>query len=381
VTALRMSSRSLTVISVLATASCGKGQAGFAFPPPEVSVVTMEPRTVPQGFEFPGQAQAYRSVEVRSRVDGIILERPFTEGMIVRAGQVLYRLDKVRYQAAYDAALARFQNAKATYDRLAPLLEQHAVAQQDVDNAQAAYSAAQAALESAQKDLEDTDVKAEITGRVGRTLMEVGARVTGPADLLTTIDQLDPVYVSFQPSSQQLLEWRENPRWRSLIEPGSKLTVRVVLPDGSLLSSVGRLDFIAPALNPTTGTQEFRAVFRNADRFLTPGEFVRVRLLGFERDSAFAIPQRAVQTGLGRQFVYVVSAGDTVRIRDVHTGQWSDGEWIIDQGLAAGDRVVVDGLQKAVPGRPVKPVPLADSTASPPADSTASPAQEGGAAP
>jgi membrane fusion protein (multidrug efflux system) len=376
VTALRTSSRSFAatlLISALAITSCSKGSAGFAFPPPEVSVVTMEPRTVPQGFEFPGQAQAYRSVEVRSRVDGIILERPFTEGMIVRTGQVLYRLDKVRYQAAYDAALARYQNAKATYDRLAPLLEQHAVAQQDVDNAQASYSAAQAALESARKDLQDTDVKAEITGRVGRTQMEVGARVTGSADLLTTIDQLDPVYVSFQPSSQQLLEWRENPHWRSLIEPGSKLTVRVVLPDGSLLSSVGKLDFIAPALNPATGTQEFRAVFRNAERLLTPGEFVRVRLLGFERDSTFAIPQRAVQTGLGRQFVYVVSAGDTVRIRDVQTGPWSDGEWIIEQGLSAGDRVVVDGLQKAIPGRPVKPVPLADSTAS-------SPAQEGGAA-
>jgi membrane fusion protein (multidrug efflux system) len=370
VTGYGTSSRSRATVWLLAmllATSCGKSPARGGFPLPEVSVVTMAPRTVPEIFEFPGQAEAYRSVEVRSRVDGVILQRPFTEGMIVRAGQVLYRLDKVRYQAAYDAALARFQNAKATYERLAPLLEQHAVAQQDVDNAQAAYSAAQAALESARKDLEDTDVKAENTGRVGRTLLEVGARVTGPADLLTTIDQLDPVYVSFQPSSQQLLEWRENPHWRPLIEPGSKLSVRVVLPDGSLLSSVGRLDFIAPALNAATGTQEFRAVFRNADRLLTPGEFVRVRLLGFERDSAMAIPQRAVQTGLGRQFVYVVSVGDTVRIRDVTTGPWSDGEWIIEQGLALGDRVVVDGLQKAVPGRPVKPVALADSAAAPPA--------------
>lgn len=352
---------------VLASAaiSCSREGAGFVFPPPEVSVVTMAPRTVPEAFEFPGQVQAYRSVEVRSRVDGVILERPFTEGMIVRPGRVLYRLDKVRYRAAYDQARARFQIAKTTYERLAPLLERHAVAQQEVDNAQAAYSAAQAALESAREDLEDTDVKAETEGRVGRTRLEVGARVTGPADLLTTIDRLDPVYVSFQPSSQQLLQWRENQHWRALIEPGSPLTVRVVLPDGSLLTGVGRLDFVAPSLNAATGTQEFRAVFHNADRLLTPGEFVRVRLLGFDRDSAFAIPQRAVQTGLGRQFVYVVSEGDTVRIRDVQTGPWSDGEWIIDQGLAQGDRVVVDGVQKAVPGRPVKPVPLADSAAAP----------------
>jgi membrane fusion protein (multidrug efflux system) len=379
VTVQRIPSRSwaaISLLSLLAITACGKKGAGFAFPPAEVSVVTMVPRTVPQVFEFPGQAQAYRSVEVRSRVDGVILERPFIEGMMVRAGQVLYRLDKVRYQAAYDGALARFQNAKATYERLAPLLQQHAVAQQDVDNAQAAYTAAQAALESARKDLDDTDVKAGIDGRVGRTQLEVGARVTGPGDLLTTVDQLDPVYVSFQPSSQQLLEWRENPTWRALVEPGTKLTVRVVLPDGSLLPSVGRLDFVAPALNAATGTQEFRAVFRNAERLLMPGEFVRVRLVGFDRDSAFAVPQRAVQTGLGRQFVYVVADGDTARIRDVQTGPWSDGEWIINQGLVSGDRVVVDGLQKVIPGRPVKPVPLADSTAVPAADSAAAPGAE-----
>ena len=320
---LSRSRAAVSMVSVAAMVSCGEGGGGFAFPPAEVSVLTMAPRTVPETFEFPGQAQAYRSVEVRARVDGVILARPFTEGMIVRSGQVLYRLDKVRYQATYDAALARSQNAKATYDRLAPLLEQHAVAQQDVDNAKAAYTAAEAALESAGQDLDDTEVKAEMTGRVGRTRLEVGARVTGPSDLLTTIDQLDPVYVSFQPSSQQLREWRQNPGWRTLIQPGSDLAVRVVLPDGSLLPTVGRLDFVAPALDAATGTQEFRAVFQNADQRLVPGQFVRVRLQGFQRDSAFAVPQRAVQQGLGRQFVYVVGEGDTVRIRDVQPGPWS----------------------------------------------------------
>lgn len=362
----------ISFLALLAVSSCGKGGAPAGFPPSEVSVVTVEPRTVPQTFEFPGQVQAYRSVQVRSRVDGVILERPFTEGMIVKPGQVLYRLDKVRYQAAYDAALARYQNAKATYQRLAPLATQHAVAQQDVDNAQAAATAAQAALDEARKDLDDTDIKAEIGGRVGRTRMEVGARVTGSADVLTTIDRLDPVYVSFQPSLQQLLEWRANPDWRELTEPGSKLVVRVVLPDSSLLPASGRLDFVAPALDAATGTQEFRAVFRNSDRLLMPGAFVRVRLVGFQRDSAIAVPQRAVQTGLGRQFVYVIGPGDTVRMRDVQTGPWSDGEWIIERGLSGGDRVVVDGFQKVAPGRPAKPVPLADSTAAQPTDGASS---------
>lgn len=361
-TALRRCA-AISIGAVIAFSACENSDGPAAFPPPEVSVVTVGPRTLPQTFEFPGQVQAYRSVQVRSRVDGVILERPFTEGMIVRPGQVLYRLDKVRYQAAYDAAQARYQNAKATYERLVPLAAQRAVAQQDVDNAQAAATAAQAALDEARKDLEDTDIKAEIGGRVGRTRLEVGARVTGSADVLTTIDRLDPVYVAFQPSLQQLLTWRSNPSWRALIEPGSKLVVRVVLPDSSLLPTQGRLDFVAPALNAATGTQEFRAVFPNPDRLLTPGAFVRVRLVGFQRDSAIAVPQRAVQTGLGRQFVYVVGPGDTVRSRDVQTGPWSNGEWIIDAGLSTGDRVVVDGFQKVNPGQPAKPVPLADSAA------------------
>jgi membrane fusion protein (multidrug efflux system) len=353
----------MCLIAVLAVASCGRRGGPPRFPPPEVAVVTMAPQTVPESFEFPGAVEAYRSVQVRARVDGVILARPFMEGMIVKPGQLLYRLDKVRYQAAYDAALARYQNAKATYDRVAPLLEQHAVAQQDVDNARAEYTAAQAALESARKDLADTDVRAELGGRVGRTLLDVGARVTGPSDVLTTIDELDPVYVSFQPSGQQLLAWQQNPHWRALIQPGSALQVRVVQPDGTLRPRVGKLDFVAPALDAATGTEEFRAVFRNPDRLLVPGAFVRVRLVGFVRDSAFAVPERAVQTGLGRQFVYVVGPGDTVRVRDVETGPWSDGQWIIDRGLSAGDRVIVDGIQKVGPGRIAKPVPLADSSA------------------
>ena len=356
-------------VAMVALAACKKGgdPRMMGFPPTEVGIVTVQPTAVPQTFEFPGQVQAYRRVEVRSRVDGVILARPFTEGTIVTPGQVLYRLDKVKYQAAYDAAAARLENAKETYERVQPLLAQHAVAQQDVDNARSQYTAAQAALDAAKKDLDDTEVKAEIEGRVGRTLMEVGGRVTGPADLLTTIDKLDPVYVSFEPSSQQLLEWRESPRSRALIEPGSRLDVRVVLPDGSLLPRIGRLDFVAPSLDPATGTEEFRATFPNPDRLLMPGQFVQVRLVGFVRENALAVPQRAVQTGLGRQYVFVVGKGDTVATRDVQAGPWAGDLWLIDSGLMPGDRVVVDGLQKIAPGRPVKPVPLADSAAAAPA--------------
>ncbi|TMQ47983.1 MAG: efflux RND transporter periplasmic adaptor subunit, partial [Candidatus Eisenbacteria bacterium] len=216
-------------ITLIATAavflsSCQPRNAGFSgFPPAEVSVVAVVPRDVPETFEFPGEVAPYRRIEVRSRVEGVIEQRPFTEGAIVKPGDLLYRLDKVKYEAALRSARARLENSKQSLDRVVPLLAQQVVAQQDVDNARAEHDAAQAAYDQAKKDLDDTDVRARIEGRVGRTLLEVGARVTGPSDLLTTIDRLDSVYVIFEPSSQQLLQWREKPAWRSLIEPRSRL--------------------------------------------------------------------------------------------------------------------------------------------------------------
>jgi membrane fusion protein (multidrug efflux system) len=346
--------------------ACRKEAPPQAPPPPEVAVVQIEPRRVPTSFDFTGEVQPYRRVEVRARVDGVIEARPFTEGATVKPGQVLYRLDRVRPEAAYRSALARYQNAKRTLERLQPLLQQNAVAQQDVDNARADMEAADGDLAEAKKNLDDVVVRAEIEGRVGRTNMEAGGRVTGPSDLLTTIDVLDPVYVSFRPASQQLLTWKQDPAARKLIQAGSPLSVQVTLPDGSTLPRTGRLDFVAPSLDAGSGTQEFRALFRNSDHLLVPGQFVQVRLNGFTRDSALAVPQRAVQQALGRQFVYVVGQGDTVASRDVQPGPWSGNLWIIDKGLNAGERVVVDGTQKAAPGRPVRPVPLTDSVAASP---------------
>ena len=334
-----------------------------AFPPADVGIVTVKQTTLPQSYDLVGQIEPSRRTEVRARVEGVVLERPFTEGAAVTAGQVLYRLDRVKTEAAYASANARYVNAKSTLARLEPLLAKHAVAQQDVDNARAELDAAKAVVDQAKKDLDDSVVRAEASGRVGRAMFEVGARVTGPADLLTTIDNLDPAYVVFRPSSQQVLEWRADPRSAPLLEPGGKLQVQVVLPNGTLLPRVGRLSFVAPSLDSATGTQEFRATFENHDRVLVPGQFVNVRLSGFSRANALAVPQRAIQQGLGRQFVFVVSAGDTVVARDVKTGPWSGTLWIIDDGLKPGDRVVVDGIQKTGPGRVVKPTEISADTA------------------
>jgi membrane fusion protein (multidrug efflux system) len=344
-----------------ATGAPATGAAPQMPPPPEVTVVTVAPASVPLSYEFSAQVVPYRRVDVRPRVEGIIQDRPFTEGAVVTAGDVLYRIEPAKYESAQHAAQARVDAAKLRLDRYVPLLAQHAVAQQDVDNARTELEAAQSGLTQAKRDFDDTFVRAEMAGRVGRTLLDVGARVSGPSDMLTTIDRLDPVYVSFRPSSQQVLEWSRDAGAHALVVPGSRLVIQAVMPDGTVLPRHGTLDFVSPSLDGTTGTQEFRALFANPDLLLVPGQFVRARLVGFTADRALAVPVRAVQTTLGRQFVYVVTAGDTVQARDIEAGPWSGDRWIIRHGLNAGDRVVVDGIQKVGPGRPVHPVALADS--------------------
>jgi membrane fusion protein (multidrug efflux system) len=376
VRALRLAACASVPASVLLSAcSGGAAQQRGAFPPADVGIVTVTPRTLEQSYDLVGQVEPSRRTEVRARVEGVILERPFTEGAAVTAGQILFRLDRVKTEAAFASAQARYNNAKSTLARLEPLLAKHAVAQQDVDNARTELDASKAALDQAKKDLDDSVVRAEVAGRVGRARFEVGGRVTGPADLLTTIDEIDPAYVVFRPSSQQLLDWKADPRSRPLLEPGGRLVVHVVLSNGSLLPRTGRLTFVAPALDTATGTQEFRATFENHDRILLPGQFVNVRLTGFSRANALAVPQRAIQQGLGRQFVYVVSAGDSVVARDVKTGPWSGTLWIVDDGLKPGDRVIVDGLQKVAPGRVVKPSEIAEAGSA--ADSAAGPKPAG----
>ncbi len=360
----RLGSRIVVASLAAALSACGRAQGGRGgMPPAQVGIVTVEPHTVPVPYEFEGMVEPFREVQVRAKVDGIIEARTFTEGQMVHRGQILYRIDPVRYRAAYEGALATFVNDTSTLNRDLALLPQHAVAQQDVDNARAAAEAARAALVQARKDLSDTDVRAEISGRIERTRLETGARVTGPGDVLTTIDELDPIYVSFHPSSEQVSAWDASPADRALLRPGSKLAVRVSLPSGDTLPVVGRLDYVAPALDSTTGTLELRAKFDNASGALVPGEFVNVVLDGFTRPEALTVPQSAVQQGLGSQFVYVVGPGDTVSARDVQPGRWTGDAWIIDHGLSAGERVIVDGVQKVFPGGVVRPVPAGASGA------------------
>lgn len=368
------------VLAMLGLVLACKSPPQFTPPPPEVAFITVAPKNIEQVFEFSGEVQASKSVQVRSQVGGVIVERPFREGQAVRAGQVLYRIDPTNYDADLRGAQgrlaeaeARKANAASRLQRLTALVRDNAISKQDYDNAVAESRAADAAVESArgaldrfQKAFNDASVRAEISGRVGEAKLELGARVRGPEDVLTTIDVLDPVYVAFRPSSQQLLAWRRDPAINRLLQPGSALKIEAILPDGRPAPQQGKLGFIDPVLDPATGTQELRATLPNPDHLLLPGQFVRVRLHGITRDSAILIPQRAVLQAMGRQSVYLVGPGDTIKVHDVTATSWQGNEWLIEQGLSPGDRVVVEGVQKAFPGTKVRPVPATDSTAKAP---------------
>ena len=366
--------RSVALLAVPLLAACRRQQA-FTPPPPEVAVVQVTPRPVPELVEFMGSVEASRSVQVRSQVTGVITERPYVEGSVVRSGEVLFRIDSTTYAAAYRSAQARLADAQAraanadrNVNRLRPLLADSAVARREVEDAEAEQTRARATVEDAQgavdrakKDYDETLVRAELSGRVGKASFVVGSRVTGSGDVLTTIDALDPVYVTFHPSAQQALEWKKDPHVSGEVAPGGTARVEVTLPDGSQLPRTGRITYVDPVVDPMTGTQAYRATFDNADHLLVPGQFVRVRINGIVRENAIVIPQRAVQQQLGRSFVMVVAAGDSAQPRDVAVDETLEGQVIVTGGLAAGDRVIVDGLQKVRPGARVRAVPLAAS--------------------
>ena len=350
--------------------ACRRAATATAPRPPEVSVLTVAPETVSARYEFVGQAVASRHVEVRAQVAGVIVARPYAEGTDVPKGALLFQIDSTTYDAAYRSALAqladataRSANAERNWSRLKTLLGSRAVAQKDVDDAETAFDqaraavqAAQAAVDRAKKDYDDTFVRAEIAGRAGRALLDLGARVTGPSDLLTTVEQIDPVYVNFSPSDQEVLRWRQDIATRRLLVPARVLAVQVTLADGSIFPGTGQLNFVDLALQPATGTLSLRAEFRNPQHVLLPGQFVRLHFVGLKRPDAILVPQRAVQRGLAGAFVYVLGDSNRVTVRDVVATSWERGGWLIDQGLRAGDRVVVDGIQKVGPGQVATPV-------------------------
>lgn len=353
----------IALIALLA--ACGKqpdgkggGSAAAASPPPpEVAVVQARKGEALLTKDLPGRLQAWRTAQVRARVEGVIEKRLFVEGSDVRAGTPLYQIDARTYRTSHEAAKAELAAAQAVVNRYRPLVEMKAVSQQELDAAEARLRQAEAALARAALDLENTTVPAPISGRIGRSLVTEGALVgRGEATHLATIEQIDPIYVNFTQSSAELLALREaiaSGRWKK----ADTARMELVLENDRVYPLPGRLLFSDLAVDPNTGAVSLRAEFPNPQRELLPGMFVRVRYAQARAEQLVTLPQRAVQLSPQGASVLVVDAEGKVAVRPVKLGGMSGGNWTITAGLDGGEQVIVEGQMKARPGSVVKPVP------------------------
>ncbi|OGS99553.1 MAG: efflux transporter periplasmic adaptor subunit [Gallionellales bacterium RIFCSPLOWO2_12_FULL_59_22] len=358
--------------TLLAACGGGKDQAaasgapGAAMPPPEVEVITVAVGSATLTQDLPGRLQAYRTAQVRARVEGVVEQRLFQEGSDVKAGAPLFRIDARTYKAAAESASADLTIARQTVERYKPLLEIKAVSQQEYDLAFARAKQAEAALIRAEEDLDNASVPAAISGRIGRALVTEGALVgRGEATLLATIEQLDPIYVNFTQPGADALRLRQAVKTGKLRRAESA-SVEMLMDDGSVYPQAGKIFFTDMAVDPNTGAVSLRAEFPNPQRELLPGMFVRLRFPQALADNAIRVPQRAVQANPQGQFVMVVTPEGKAAPVPVKTGGMAGGDFIVTEGLKGGEQVIVNGLQKARPGTQVSPVPAAPASGAPP---------------
>jgi len=367
----------IMVVTVLAACSPsngnekggGKGGPMGGMPPSEVTVMTAAPQSMPVTFEYVGQTAGSREVEVRARVTGILLSRNFKEGERVKKGQSLFTIDPKPFEAALAravadvaAAEARLEQAKRNAARMKPLYAEKAVSQKEHDDAVSAeqigaadVAAAKARLTEARLNLEYTKVEAPVSGISTRAVPSEGTLVSGPSVLLTSVVQVDPIWVNFGiPDNERARLQKEVEAGRLTLPKNGSVEVALRLADGSMYPHTGRLNFSDVRISAATGTQEARAELPNHEGVLRPGQFVRVILRGATRPDAVLVPQRAVMEGPQGKFVYVVSEKGTADARPVEVGDWTGDSWIITAGLKGGERVIVDGVMKIGPGAPVK---------------------------
>lgn len=348
----------------------GEAPPPQAPPPPEVRIIVARSQPIANLVEVPGRLEAVRTAEVRARVNGIVQRRLYNEGTDVGAGQALFAIDPRELRAqlsAVQATLARAEataaNAQQDVTRYDGLVAQQAISQQEFDTAvarlrtaQADVAQARAQVEAAQLNLSYTTVNATIAGRAGRAEVTEGALVSAAtATLLTTIEQIDPIFVNFSQSSSDVLAIRRDIASGALKVPVlDRVEVQLVLEDDSVYDRTGRLNFLDLRIDEATGTTALRAQFPNPNRALLPGQFVRARIAAGVRPDGLLIPQRAVTITPEGGSLLIVGTNDVVESRSVTLGDLREGSWVILSGLAAGDRVIVDGLQMAQPGKPVR---------------------------
>jgi membrane fusion protein (multidrug efflux system) len=364
---------------LLAITGCGRQSAAnapaAAGGPPEVGVMVVAPQPVTLTMELPGRTTPRLIAEVRPQVGGIIQQRLFTEGADVKAGEVLYRIDPALYRAAFASARAALARAEANVapvrlkaERYGELLPINAVSRQDYDDAQAALqqaeaevAAASAAVESARINLDYTEIKAPISGRIGRSEVTTGALVKASQDEpLATIQQLDTLYVDVTQSTSELLRLKRNLASGLLQDREEGRTrVSLLLEDGSPYPLPGELKFSEVTVDQSTGSVTLRAVFPNPQQLLLPGMFVRAVIQEGVNEQAILVPQRGVtRNQAGKAMVMVVGAEDKVEPRPIEVARTVGDSWLISSGLATGDRVILEGIQRARPGTQVKVVPF-----------------------
>lgn len=380
----------LSCALLLALAAC-KQQEQPAPPPPEVVVIAATPQDVPLQRDLVGRLAPVRSSDVRARVPGVLLKRTYQEGSDVKEGQVLFQIDPAPLQAALSASQAQLASAQASYtnariaaNRARQLIAQKFVSRSDLDNAEATERSAAAAVQSAQAgvtsariNLGYAHVTAPISGRAGKQQVTEGALV-GQSDvtLLTTIDQIDPLYANFSMSASelQILRQAQGEGKVELADAGQR-TVQVILPDGHAIDQTGTLDFSDTVVDPATGSVSLRATVPNKERTLLPGTFVTLRATLGEQRGAFLIPQAAIQRDTVSAYAMVLGKDGNVARKNVATQQAIGADWLVTDGLAAGDQVIVDGLQKVKEGAPAKGVTAEQAAAAKAAQAKAAPTQ------
>jgi membrane fusion protein (multidrug efflux system) len=360
--------------AALTLAACGKPEPPkpAARPPALVQVVASRTETVPVIQEHVGRVAAYRSVEVRARVEGILEKRHFVEGSEVKRGQLLYTIDPTQYQTVLNDARAEvaraeanLANARSREQRYAPLVKENAISRQDYDDAvtavkqnEALLASARGAVERAQINLGYTRVVANESGRIGATLVPQGRLVgKGEATHLATIDRLEPVYVNFTMADRDAMVFKRAMSAGEIREADGGSKARVFLPDGSQYDQLGKLDFTESRVDPNTGTISLRAVMPNPGTNLLPGMYVRVEFISAQRPDTVLIPQKAVIKTPTGHIAWVITKDGKAERRDLVVGTWLRDDWIIEKGLGAGEAVVVEGHQKLQPGAPVKAMP------------------------
>ncbi|GAU05480.1 efflux RND transporter periplasmic adaptor subunit [Burkholderia stabilis] len=371
---------SMPLIAALAVCTgCKKPAAIPKLGAPEVTIVTVAPRDTPVDFEFTAQTQSSHEVEIRARVDGFLDKRTYVEGQMVKSGQTLFQMDHKPFDAALQTAKgqlaqqqARLNVAKENLARVRPLAAQNALSKKDLDDAvgnvqqaEAAVIAAQGQVQTAQLNLGYTTIKSPITGLSSFARQQDGSYVTATAaGLLTYIYQLDPMWVNFSISENEMLKRRDEiAKGKLRFPPNDEFVVTLVLADGTEFPQRGRINFANPAFSTDTGTFLVRAVFDNPNGTLRPGQFVRARVSGATRPGAVLVPQRAVLQGAKSHYVWVVDNESKAHQRVVEVGEWHGDNWFIADGLKAGERVVVDGAIRVAPDTPLKIVPGAPPSA------------------